>query len=106
MNDARINLLKSYIEEEPNDPFNYYALACEYLNSNAAAALQLFEQLLDKHPDYLASYYQAAQLQAEFEQEDKAIETYAKGIEVAQAQNNLKTLNELKTAKQNLEFEM
>lgn len=106
MNEARIDLLKSYIAEEPNEPFNYYALACEYLNGKEEEALQLFEQLLTHFPDYLATYYQAAQLLQEFEEEERALAIYEKGIEVAQAQNNLKTLNELKTAKQNLEFEM
>jgi len=106
MNEARINLLKNYIEEEPNDPFNYYALACEYLNGEAEKALALFEQLLSQHPDYLATYYQAAQLLQEFEQEEQALATYTKGIAVAKAQNNLKTLRELQTAKQNLEFEI
>ena len=106
MNEARINLLKNYIEEEPHDPFNYYALACEYLNGNEEKALQLLEQLLVDHPEYLATYYQAAQLMVEFEQEEKALETYERGIELAKTQNNPKTLRELQTAKQNLEFEM
>ena len=106
MNEARINLLKSYIEEEPKDPFNYYALACEYLNGKEEEALQLFEQLLINFPDYLATYYQAAQLLQEFEEYEKTLAVYEKGIALAEKQNNTKTLNELKTAKQNLEFEM
>ena len=106
MNEARINLLKSYIEEEPKDPFNYYALACEYLNGKEEEALQLFEQLLINFPDYLATYYQAAQLLQEFEEDEKTLAVYEKGIALAEKQNNTKTLNELKTAKQNLEFEM
>jgi tetratricopeptide (TPR) repeat protein len=106
MNEARINLLKNYIEEEPNAPFNYYALACEYLNGKEEEALQLFEKLLSDFPDYLATYYQAAQLLEEFEEEERALAVYQKGIQLAQAQNNVKTLNELRVAKQNLEFEM
>lgn len=106
MSATRIQLLKSYIEEEPNDPFNHYALACEYLNGNKQEALQLFEKLLAEHPNYLATYYQAAQLLVEFEEEERALIVYKKGIEVAVSQNNQKTLRELQTAKQNLEFEM
>jgi tetratricopeptide (TPR) repeat protein len=106
MNEARINLLKNYIVEEPNEHFNYYALACEYLNEQEEEALQLFEKLLTDFLDYLATYYQAAQLLQEFEEEERALAVYEKGIALAQVQNNLKTLNELKVAKQNLEFEM
>lgn len=106
MNESRINLLKNYIKEEPNDPFNYYALACEYLNGNEEGALVLFDRLLIDFPDYLATYYQAAQLKVEFEEENEALEIYEKGIALALKQNNLKTLRELQAAKQNLEFEM
>ena len=106
MNEARINLLKNYIEEEPNEPFNYYALACEYLNGKEEDALLLFKKLLKDFPDYLATYYQAAQLLQEIEEEEEALEVYTQGIAVAESQNNAKTLNELKVAKQNLEFEM
>lgn len=106
MNEARINLLKNYIEEEPNEPFNYYALACEYLNGKEEDALILFKKLLEDFPDYLATYYQAAQLLQEFEEEEEALTVYTLGIALAEAQNNAKTLNELKVAKQNLEFEM
>lgn len=106
MNEARINLLKNYIDEEPNEPFNYYALACEYLNGKEEDALLLFKKLLNDFPDYLATYYQAAQLLQEFEEEEEALDVYARGIVLAETQNNAKTLNELKVAKQNLEFEM
>lgn len=106
MNESRINLLKHYIKEEPNDPFNYYALACEFIEGRAEEALKIFEKLLHDHPEYLATYYQAAQLLVEFELEERALEVYEKGIELAKAQNNPKTLRELSTAKQNLEFEM
>ena len=106
MNEARINLLKNYIEEEPNEPFNYYALACEFLNGKEEEALVLFRRLLNDFPDYLATYYQAAQLLQEFDEEEEALAIYTQGIALAEAQNNAKTLNELKVAKQNLEFEM
>jgi len=106
MNEARINLLKNYIDEEPKEPFNHYALACEYLNGKEEEAMRLFKKLLNDFPDYLATYYQAAQLLQEFEQVEEALEVYTRGIALAKRQNNAKTLNELKVAKQNLEFEM
>lgn len=57
MNSERIKLLEQYVEDDPNDPFNLYALALEYQKQNPAKAGKLFELLLAKHPDYLPTYY-------------------------------------------------
>lgn len=106
MNESRIELLKKYIEEEPNEPFNHYALANEYLAKDARKALNLFLEVLEKFPDYLPTYYQAAKLLEEFELEEKALNIYTAGIELAKIQGNHKTLNELNSAYQNLLFEL
>ena len=106
MNESRIELLEKYIEEEPNDPFNYYALGNEYLATDPQKALDIFLRLIEKFPDYLPTYYQAAKLMEEFELEEKALEVYSSGMELAKIQGNHKTLNELNSAYQNLLFEM
>ncbi|NVJ46187.1 MAG: tetratricopeptide repeat protein [Cytophagia bacterium] len=106
MNESRIELLKKYIEEEPNEPFNHYALANEYLASDTQKALNLFSEVLEKFPDYLPTYYQTAKLLEEFELEEKALNIYTAGIELAKIQGNHKTLNELNSAYQNLLFDM
>lgn len=106
MNESRIELLKTYIKEEPNEPFNHYALANEYMAEDSRKALDIFLNVLKDFPDYLPTYYQTAKLLEEFEQEEKALEVYASGIELAQTQGNQKILNELKTAHQNLLFEI
>ena len=106
MNTARIELLKKYIEEEPNEPFNYYALGCELMHEAEEEALSYFEKLLNEFADYLPTYYQAGILQAELGEEETALSTFEKGIELAKAQENTKTLRELQTAYQNLQFEM
>lgn len=106
MNESRVELLEKYIEEEPNEPFNYYALANEYLSSDASKALYLFQSCQDKFPDYLPTYYQLAKLLEEFEEENKALEVYQAGIELAKIQGEHKTINELNTAYQNLMFEI
>lgn len=106
MNESRIELLEKYIEEEPNEPFNHYALANEYMANDAQKALDIFLRIMEQFPDYLPSYYQAAKLLEEFEQEERALEVYASGIELAKIQGNHKTLNELNSAYQNLLFEI
>ena len=106
MNKERLRLLKQYHEEEPDDPFNLYALANEYMASEPGSAKGYFDQLLEKHPDYLPTYYQAAQLYTSLEKFHLALEIYEKGIALADAQNNGKTLQELRSAYQGLLFEL
>ncbi|WP_420387236.1 tetratricopeptide repeat protein [Roseivirga sp.] len=106
MNESRIELLQKYIDEEPNEPFNHYALANEYMAENPSKALDILLTLIEQQPDYLPSYYQAAKLLEDLEEEEKALEVYSSGIELAKIQGNHKTLNELNSAYQNLLFEL
>lgn len=106
MNQVRIDLLKKYVTEDPTDPFNYYGLACEYIQELPEEALALFEKLLTDHTDYLPTYYQAGQLLEAFEREDEALKVYEAGMSVAKTQNNTKTFQELNSVHQNLLFEI
>ncbi len=106
MNEVRIDLLKKYIEEDPNDPFNYYGLACEYLQDKPEEALKLLQDLLTHHADYLPTYYQAGQLLEAFEREEEALKVYETGMALAKTQGNTKTFQELSSVHQNLLFEM
>lgn len=106
MNEERIALLEKYIAEEPNEPFNHYALANEYMAEQPAEALKILQVLLQKFPDYLPSYYQAATLLESFEKEQEALSIYAQGMAIARKQGNAKIERELQTAWQNLSFEM
>lgn len=103
MNHSRIELLEKFISEDPSDPFNYYALALEYLQTNPAKASVLFDELLVNHPDYLPAYYTAGTFYAELANEEKALEILNKGLDLAKKTSSLKALRELKTAIQNLD---
>ena len=103
MNTERIQQLIQFVQEEPGEPFNVYALAMEYLNSQPKQAKIYFDQLLIEHPDYLPTYYHAAALYADLDERDRAADLYEKGIKLAQAQNNQKTLLELQRAQQAFE---
>ncbi len=103
MNHNRIQLLRQFIQEEPGDPFNVYALAMEFLDGDPAQARTLFDQLLMEHPDYLATYYHAAALYADAAERDRAAQLYEQGIDLARRQGNDKTLLELQRAKRAFE---
>lgn len=103
MNNERIQQLIRFVQEEPDEPFNTYALAIEFLNSQPEQARPYFDQLLANHPDYLPTYYHAAALYANLDERDKAADVYTKGIELAKSQNKPRTLQELQRAQQAFE---
>lgn len=98
MQAERLKILLQYLEEEPNDPFNIYGVAMEYINSDPDKALTYLERLLAEHPDYVPTYYHAAALYFEKEQFERAEEIYKLGIEIAHQKQNKKAYDELKRA--------
>ena len=105
MHAERISQLEKFLEDDPNDPFLLYALATEYVKEAPQTALIYFEQLLLEHPDYVPTYYHAAALYSELDLQDKAEQTYKKGIQKAEKAGEAHALRELKTAYTNWQFE-
>ena len=106
MNINRIQLLENYIKEEPENPFNYYALAMEYYEKEPPKAIDILSTLIKKQPEYLPSYYKLAHLYWDEESWDKAETVFIKGIELATKQEDLKAEKELKNAYSNFQFEI
>jgi Tfp pilus assembly protein PilF len=98
MNQARLAQLFVFLEEDPGDPFNLYAIATEYLKSDTSEALKYFEQLLQQHPAYVPTYYHAAGLYRQLGEIEKARGTYEKGLTVSQQQGNRHAHRELQNA--------
>ncbi len=96
----RLEILQQFVAEEPQDPFNHYALATELLKFDKLESRQIFEYLLKNHEDYLATYYHLGALYVELGEHRLAEETYFKGIKLAGKIGNEKTLKELKGAYQ------
>ena len=101
----RIKLLKGYCAEEPENPFNYYALALEYRESEKAEAASLFDFVVTNFPNYLPVYFPAAQFFFEIEELQKAKNLFEVGIELAQSLQDEKAKKELSNAYQNFLFE-
>lgn len=96
MQAQRIKYLQEEIENFPEDPFNYYALALEYISGAPQEAERLFGKLLSDFPDYLPVYYQSANYHFEKGDYSKAGELFTAGIALAEKQKNEKALRELK----------
>jgi predicted Zn-dependent protease len=101
----RTELLREFIREEPENPFNYYALALEISEKSPEEAGNLFDLVLINFPDYLPVYFPSAHFFFELDQIEKAKKIFEKGIEKAKDQQETKTLKELTNAYQNFLFE-
>lgn len=98
MNQDRIQQLLQFVQEEPGNPFNVYALGMEYLSSNPSQSQHYFEKLLTEHPQYLPTYYHAAQLYADLGNRAKAAELYDFGLMLAKQEGDQKAFDELNRA--------
>ncbi len=96
---TRLELLKVYLNDDPDDSFLKYAIAMEYLAVNDhQAALEHLSSLLNDDPDYLAAYYMAGKSAENLNQLPLARNFYEIGISVAHSQKDMHTLSELKSA--------
>ncbi|MFY9311118.1 MAG: tetratricopeptide repeat protein [Bacteroidia bacterium] len=95
---SRILSIQEMLEKEPGDSFLRYALALEYSKEDISKAIELLEELLAKDPNYLGAYYQLGKYYEQNGNTSKAADCYTKGITIAKAQNNRKTLGELNEA--------
>ena len=105
LNIKRIKELQKLLEKNPLDPFLVHAMTLEFLGENNAFCLARLRKLLTEFPDYLPTYYQAAQLFADcgYVEEDRA--TYELGIEKTAFSKNTKALEEIRNAFSNFELE-
>lgn len=105
MSTQRIEQLQHFYDEDPDDPFNLYALALEYLKHDVGKSAVFFEKLLQEHKDYLPTYYHAAKFFQERGEKEKATEIFETGIALAKKKNDYKTLRELRSAFDEMMFE-
>lgn len=101
----RIEKLKAFLEESPNDSFLQHALALEYIKINEdAIAESFFRNILSNDPSYIGSYYHFGKLLERKGQEADAISCYEKGMQEAKKSGNRHTYNELQSALDELQF--
>jgi Tfp pilus assembly protein PilF len=96
---SRIEKILEMLKSMGSDSFLEHALALEYVKiGNDEAAKASFESLLQKNPDYLGSYYHLGKLYERIGFQEKAIETYEKGMAVAKNVKDNHSYNELRGA--------
>ena len=101
----RVKQLKKFLEESSNDSFLKHALALEYIKmGDDETAGQLLEELLAYEPGYVGSYYHLGKLFERNDNQEKAIEWYEKGMEIAKEKGEQHAFGELKGAWEELTF--
>lgn len=99
---SRIQQLEGFVNEDPTDPFNLYALALEHSKSDGRKAIDIFNQLLKSHPDYIPTYYQLGKLYIDCSENEKALGVFDLGIKITADKKDYKSQRELQSARQEL----
>ena len=100
----RIEKLKLFITQNPQDHFSQHALAMEYIKlGDDMAAKVLLESILKADPGYIGSYYHLGKLWERSGKTENAKQVYASGIEIARKQGDNHARGELMTALDNLD---
>jgi Tfp pilus assembly protein PilF len=93
------------LEAQPADSFLQHALALEYIKTgNEEAARRLFEEILNRDPAYIGSYYHLAKLLERTGETEAALEVYEKGMEAAKKAGENHAFSELRSAWEELSF--
>lgn len=105
MNQTRINQLIEWLESEPEDTFNLYALAMEYKEEKPEKAVEYLEKVRQTNPNYTATYYHLAALHSVLKNKERAEEIYKIGIQICKEQKAQHALAELQNAYQNFLYD-
>lgn len=103
----RLERLLEFLANEPNDPFLKYALATEYVRLNDVNnALIFYLDLVNKHTDYVGTYYHLGKLYEILKQPKEALNIYEQGMAVAKKIKDQHALNELMGVYNSLQDEL
>lgn len=92
----RIESMKQFAQQFPDNPFPRYALALEFKNAGRAdEAVATFRELNEKLPAYVPAYLQFGMLLEELGRIDEARAVLTTGVEKARAAKDQHALGEL-----------
>jgi predicted Zn-dependent protease len=101
---SRLDALRKFIEQTPNDPFPRYGLAMELKNlGQLAEAASAFAELEARFPDYVPQYLMHGNLLCELKRRDEARAVLVRGATAAEKARNSHALGEIRGALEALE---
>jgi Tfp pilus assembly protein PilF len=95
---TRREFLEEALRQDSNNTFARYGLAMEFVKTEPATAWTHFEHLLQHHPEYSATYYQAGVFLMNQGRLDEARKVLATGVEVTGRQGKQHAQSELQAA--------
>ena len=99
----RIEKLKAFLQADPHDAFVKHALAMEYVSKgDDRTARKLWEEVLERDPNYVGSYYQLGKLLERTGEKELALSWYQQGMRAAKTAKDVRTYNELQAAYEDL----
>lgn len=94
-----MEILKSMLEQNPQDSFARYGLAMELANrGELQQAIAEYRTLLEHNPNYAAAYFHSGQALEKLGQIEEARGMYQQGIEVTSRSGDQHTRSELQAA--------
>lgn len=101
----RIEKLKQFLAQSPDDCFLNHALALEYIKQgDDQEAKKQFEKNVHHDPAYVATYYHLGKLLERAGETEQAIGVYEAGMKAAKAANDMHSYNELQGAYEDLVY--
>ena len=101
----RIAKLKEFFFSIPAVIIVQHALALEYIKlGDDEGARRLFEEILNRDPGYIGSYYHLGKLLERNEKTEEAVKVYEKGMEEAKKAGDNHAFGELRGAYEELTF--
>ena len=99
MDNERVPFLRDSINANPGDTFARYALALELARGGQPEEAWVhFQYLLERHPDYAPTYYQAGSLLADQGRNEEARAVFQRGIELTHRLGQKHAESELQAA--------
>jgi hypothetical protein len=96
---SRLDAIRKFVEQSPNDPFPRYGLAMELKNlGRHEEAHQAFVDLETRHPDYVPQYLMHAGVLGALQNRSEARAVLERGIAAAQKKRDAHALGELQSA--------
>ncbi len=99
----RLEKIKAFLADSPNDSFLTFALAKEYEKmGEKQKALEQYLAIVKNDPNYVGTYYHLGKLYEQLEEFTTAFQTYKDGMKVTRAAGDQHAFSELAGAKLNL----
>ncbi len=96
---SRLTKLLAFLASEPDDSFTRYAVGLEYAKTeNYVEAIRTLEELRERDPKYIPTYYMLASYYREINDAAKAEAIYHEGIAKARAAGDIHAASELQAA--------